>query len=64
MRELLGGSCLEGVVPRMRRVARRLGLHYVLVYDSLARQGCGNDVDLAVKLGRRPRGMLEVGGLQ
>ncbi len=56
--------CLDDVAPRIRELARRLGLRYVLVFGSLARSGCGRDVDLAVKLGRRPESMLEVGRLQ
>ena len=56
--------CLEEVEPVISRLAERLGLRYVLVFGSLARRGCGRDVDLAVKLGRRPRSMLEVGRLQ
>ncbi len=56
--------CLEEVLPRIRRLAKQLGLRYVLIYGSLARHGCGHDVDLAVKLGRRPKSMLEIGRLQ
>ncbi len=56
--------CLEDILPKIRRLAKQLGLRYVLVYGSLARHGCGHDVDLAVKLGRRPKSMLEVGRLQ
>ena len=65
LEELAGSDpCLDEVVPRIRVVARRLGLRYVLVFGSLARNGCGRDVDLVVKLGRRPRSLLEVGRLQ
>ncbi len=56
--------CLEEVRLKLRRLGPRLGLRYVLVFGSLARRGCGRDVDLAVKLGRRPRSLLEVGRLQ
>lgn len=59
-----GDPCLEEVKPVIRRLAEETGLRYVLVFGSLARRGCGRDVDLAVKLGRRPRSMLEVGRLQ
>ena len=64
--EGLAGSdpCLDDVRERIARVARELGLRYVLVFGSLARRGCGRDVDLAVKLGRRPESLLEIGRLQ
>ena len=65
MEELAEGDpCLEELKPKIHNVARRLRLRYVLVFGSLARRGCGRDVDLAVKLGRKPRSMLEVGRLQ
>jgi len=56
--------CLGEVREKLRRLGPRLGLRYVLVFGSLARRGCGRDVDLAVKLGRRPRSLIEVGCLQ
>ncbi|WP_338250934.1 type VII toxin-antitoxin system HepT family RNase toxin [Pyrodictium abyssi] len=56
--------CIGEVKQRIRRAAERLGLRLVLLFGSLARSGCGRDVDLAVRLGRRPRSMLEVGRLQ
>ena len=56
--------CLDTVGERVRRLAERLRLRYVLVFGSLARRGCGHDVDLAVKLGRRPSSALEIGRLQ
>jgi len=64
--ERLAGSdpCIDEVKPKIRRLAQRLGLRYVLVFGSLARQGCGRDIDLAVKIGRPPRSMLEIGRLQ
>ena len=58
-----GDPCLEEVVPAVRRVAERFGLRYVLVFGSLARRGCGRDVDLAVRFGWRA-GLLEAGRLQ
>ena len=58
-----GDPCLEEVVPAVQRVAERFWLRYVLVLGSLARRGCGRDVDLAVRLGRRV-GLLEAGRLQ
>jgi len=56
--------CLWEIKPRIQRIAEQLKLRYVLVFGSLARNGCGRDVDLAIKLGRRPQNMLEVGRLQ
>ena len=56
--------CIEEVKPKIQQLAQRLGLRYVLVFGSLARQGCGRDIDLAVKIGRPPRSMLEIGRLQ
>ena len=56
--------CLADVVKRLERLGDRLGLRYIVVFGSLATRGCGKDVDLAVKLGRRPRSLLEVGRLQ
>ncbi len=65
LEEFAGGDpCLEDVKPRIERVARKLRLRYVLVFGSLARRGCGRDVDLAVKLGRKPESLLEIGRLQ
>jgi len=65
LEELAGSDpCLDDVEPRIRVLAQRLGLRYVLVFGSLARRGCGRDVDVAVKLGRKPRSMLEIGRLQ
>ena len=34
------------------------------MFGSLARKGCGRDVDVAVKLGRSPRSALELGRIQ
>ncbi len=59
-----GDPCIWEVAPKLRLLAERLGLRAVLVFGSLARRGCGRDVDVAVLLGRRPRSMLEVGRLQ
>ena len=56
--------CIDEVRQRIRGAAERLGLRLVFVFGSLARSGCGRDVDLAVRLRRRPRSMLEVGRLQ
>ena len=56
-----GDPCLEDVRGKLVDAARRLGLRYVVVFGSIARSGCGGDVDLLVKLGRRPRSLLEVG---
>ena len=59
-----GDPCLEDVAKPLRELGRELGLRYIVVFGSLARRGCGRDVDVAVKLGRRPRSLLEVGRLQ
>ena len=56
--------CLAEIAPRLREIAKKLGFRYVLVFGSLARQGCGRDVDIAVRLGLKPRSMLEIGRLQ
>ncbi len=58
-----GDPCLDDVLPRIRRVAEKKKLRYVVLFGSLARNGCGEDVDLFVKLGREPRSLLEIGGL-
>lgn len=59
-----GDPCLEELRPKIVEVAKRLGIRLVLVFGSLASRGCGHDVDLAVKLGRRPRSLIELGRLQ
>ncbi len=56
--------CLDSVRERIRERARELGIRLAFVFGSLAREGCGNDVDLAVKLEEKPRSMLDVGRLQ
>ncbi len=59
-----GDPCIEDVAKPLRELGRELGLHYIIVFGSLAHRGCGRDVDVAVKLGRRLRSLLEVGRLQ
>jgi uncharacterized protein YutE (UPF0331/DUF86 family) len=53
--------CLGDVRERLLRAAE-IKPRYMLVFGSLARRGCGRDVDVAVKLGRRVRSALELGG--
>ncbi len=65
MRRVAGNDpCLEDVAGKVVRLAENLKLKYVIVFGSLARRGCGHDVDLFVKLGRKPRSLLEIGRLQ
>ncbi len=59
-----GDPCLDEIEEKLRRLGDRLGLRYIVVFGSTARRGCGNDVDLAVKLGRKPGSLLDVGRLQ
>lgn len=59
-----GDPCLADMVEKLRSLGGRLGLRYIVVFGSMARRGCGNDLDLAVKLGRSPSSLLEVGRLQ
>ena len=56
--------CLEDVRERLVRAAREIKPRYMLISGSLARRGCGRDVDVAVKLGRRVRSALELGRVQ
>ena len=56
--------CIDDVRDGLVRAAKRVGARYVLLFGSLARRGCGSDVDVAVKLGRRPRSMIDVGWVQ
>ena len=51
------------VVERLRRAAAEIKPRYILVFGSVARNGCGKDVDVAVKLGRKPD-LLEAGRIQ
>jgi uncharacterized protein YutE (UPF0331/DUF86 family)/predicted nucleotidyltransferase len=62
--EVAGDPCIDDVREGLLRAARKVGARYVLIFGSLAREGCGNDVDVAVKLGRRPRSMIDVGWVQ
>jgi uncharacterized protein YutE (UPF0331/DUF86 family)/predicted nucleotidyltransferase len=59
-----GDPCLDEVRDKLREAGREIGARYILVFGSLARRGCGHDVDVAVKLGRRPRSTLELGRIQ
>ncbi len=57
-----GDPCLRDVKEKVRGIAKRWNLRYVAVIGSVARDGCGNDVDLVVKFGRRVK-LLDVGRL-
>ncbi|MCE4610370.1 MAG: DUF86 domain-containing protein [Desulfurococcales archaeon] len=59
-----GDPCLGEVRERLKHIAPRLGVRVAIAFGSLARRGCGRDVDLAVRLSRRPRSLLEVGRIQ
>ncbi|MCE4621199.1 MAG: DUF86 domain-containing protein [Desulfurococcales archaeon] len=59
-----GDPCIEDVRRSIGEVAKRYGLRYALVFGSIARRGCGRDVDVAIKLGRIPESMIEVGRIQ
>ena len=59
-----GDPCLEDVRERLAAAAPRLGIRVAIVFGSLARRGCGRDVDLAVRLDWTPRSLLEVGRVQ
>ncbi|UXD21277.1 hypothetical protein IPA_02160 [Ignicoccus pacificus DSM 13166] len=61
LRELAKGDpCLSEVKREIAELASKWNLRYVALIGSLAREGCGNDVDLVVKFGRMPKG-LELG---
>ena len=62
--ELADDPCLDHVREKVRRRAPELGIRLAFVFGSLARDGCGNDVDLAVKLEEAPKSMLDIGRLQ
>ena len=64
LQDAQGDPCLDDVKEKVRRVAPRLGIKVAIAFGSLARKGCGRDVDLAVRLSWRPRSLLEVGRLQ
>jgi len=54
--------CLEDVVEGIRRVASRWkNIYYIVLFGSIARNGCGRDIDLAVK--GKFRSALELGRL-
>ncbi len=61
---LADDPCLDRVRERIGERAPELGIRLAFVFGSLAREGCGDDVDLAVKLEERPGSMLDVGRLQ
>ncbi|MET1159609.1 MAG: HepT-like ribonuclease domain-containing protein [Thermoprotei archaeon] len=42
--------CYEDVAKALKRVGKRLGfIRYIILYGSIARNGCGRDIDIAVK---------------
>ncbi len=57
-----GDPCLDEVREKVARISKEFGLRYSAVIGSISREGCGNDVDLVVKFGRRAS-PLEVGRL-
>jgi len=59
-----GDPCIGEVAEKLRRAAEKLGVKCLFIFGSLARKGCGRDVDAAVLLGRRPRSALEIGRIQ
>ncbi len=60
MKALAEDPCIEEVKDRLVEIARRWKVKYLVVIGSLAREGCGNDVDLAVRFGRKVS-LLELG---
>ena len=63
LRGLAKDPCLGEVVEALRRSAAEIKPRYILLFGSIARTGCGRDVDVAVKLGRKPN-LLEAGRMQ
>ena len=63
LERLAKDPCIDEVVERLRRDAGEIRPRYILLFGSVARNGCGRDVDVAVKLGRRPS-LLEAGRIQ
>ncbi len=55
--------CLSDIIDRLRAVLRKFNVEYAIVFGSLARNGCGRDVDLAVKFAEKPSSALELGRL-
>jgi len=59
-----GDPCVDEIADKLRRAAGNLGIRYAVLFGSLAKNRCGRDVDIFVKLGRKPRSMIEVGYLK
>ncbi len=55
--------CLDEVVDKIKRVLKEFNVEYAVIFGSLARSGCGRDVDLAVKFAKKPSSALELGRL-
>ncbi|MCU7787765.1 DUF86 domain-containing protein [Pyrobaculum sp. 3827-6] len=58
--KLPGDPCIDDV-GRLREVFERHGVAYVVVFGSVAKKGCGRDLDLAVKF-TRPVGLWDLAG--
>ncbi len=56
--------CMDDVAQRLEGVAERLGIKCMIIFGSIARRGCGNDVDIAIYIGGRPSSLLDVGRIQ
>ncbi len=56
--------CLQEVAGKLRRLAEERSWRAIIVFGSLAKQGCGRDVDVAIRLGRKPKSLLEIGALR
>ncbi|WP_237698239.1 nucleotidyltransferase family protein [Thermoproteus uzoniensis] len=58
--KLPGEPCIDDV-GRLREVFERHGVAYAVVFGSVAKRGCGRDLDLAVKFAR-PVGLWDPAG--
>ncbi len=61
-----GDPCIDFVKERLSKMfAEKYGdeIKYAVVFGSVAREGCGRDVDIAVKFKTRPRSALDLGML-
>ncbi len=60
--EIVDDPCIDDVLIGIKRVCERLDyIDYIILYGSLARNGCGRDIDLAVK--GRFKSALDLGRL-
>ena len=63
LERLARDPCLTEIIKKLKRAADEIKPRYILIFGSVARSGCGRDVDVAVKLGRKPS-LLEAGRIQ